>query len=80
MSSATEKQQDVVIEETVDETHVEYEQDALPLQDHNGSGFCWNKTCSDKEDDNAINALSQAWEDGKITWGDALRIYQGRTV
>ena len=58
----------------------EYEVDVVHPQEHNGSGFCWDPTCPDKEDQDNIQALGQAVQDGLASPADADRIYRGKTV
>ena len=67
MSSATEKQQDVVIEETVDETHVEH-------------AFCYDITHGCHTNSALLNQLGSTVESGLASPEDAERSYQGRTV
>lgn len=58
----------------------EYEVEPVYPAQHNGSGFCWDPTCPDKEDQDNIQALGQAVQDGLVSVDDANRIYHGRTV
>jgi hypothetical protein len=48
--------------------------------EHNDMGFCVDPTCPDKEDQDLINNLHQAVQDGEITVEEADLIYNGRTV
>ena len=44
------------------------------------SPFCLDPTCSDKEDDAAINAVARLVEDGLMTPAEATRFVQGRQL
>jgi len=57
----------------------EYEVETVDVPQHDGSGFCWDETCPDKEDQELIGALNQAVQDGLVSTDDANRIYHGRT-
>jgi len=54
----------------------------IPLEDDlvhtDGSPFCLDLTCLDKEDDEAIHAIAQLVEDGLFTPEEATRFVQGR--
>ncbi len=58
----------------------EYEVDIVYPQEHSGSGFCYDPTCPDKENQGNIRALGQAVQDGLASPADADRIYHGKTV
>ena len=48
--------------------------------EHNGSGFCWDPTCPDKEDQDLINQLNGHVQSGLASPEDADRIYHGQNV
>ena len=58
----------------------EYEVEIVHQQEHTGSGFCWDPTCPDKEDQELIQNLGQAVQDGLTTPQEADNIYRGKTV
>ncbi len=58
----------------------EYEVDIVYPHEHNGSGFCYDPTCPDKENQENIQALGQAVQSGLVTPSEADRIYRGKNV
>ena len=42
--------------------------------------FCYDDTCPDREDQDAINELEQARQDGLVSDEDVDLIYHGKTV
>ena len=58
----------------------EYEVEIVYPPQHNASGFCWDETCPDREDQENIGAVAQAVADGLVTPQEADNIYHGRTV
>lgn len=51
-----------------------------PLVHTDGSPFCLDPACPDKEDEAAINAVAQMVEDGLLTPDEATRFVQGRQL
>jgi hypothetical protein len=58
----------------------EYEVVPSEFRFHDGSGLGSDPTCPDKEDQDNIQALGQAVQNGLASSADADRIYRGRTV
>ena len=70
---------------TTDDTFVPlpgevYEVEIVYPEFHDGNGFCYEGNCPCKEDQESIERLGQAIEDGEVTVEEADNIYHGRTV
>ena len=63
-----------------DELGEEYEVEIVYLPEHNASGFCWDETCPDRENQDNVQTLGQAVQDGLATPQEADSIYHGHTI
>ena len=68
-------------DELDEELGEEYEVDLVYPQFHDGNGFCYDlSSCPCHEDQDNIQRLGQAYQDGEVTVDEADNIYHGRTV
>lgn len=59
--------------ETAEESDDQY-------SEHTGRKFCYDTTCPDKEDQDAISDLNDWYQNGLASREDVDNIYRGRTV
>lgn len=50
------------------------------LEHDSTNPFCWNDGCICREDQDAIDALNEAYQGGLVTSEERNTIYHGRTV